>query len=105
VTPRRYPGGRRRRPGRRPPYRFSGGPQGFTPPALRPVDHTFMRGLGGRKKRVFFNDVSGWIVKTIRLAGPVIDCDAFGRFDAIPGLCSGLAVRCWCVASEPFCRG
>ena len=72
--PRSYPHGRRRRPGRRPPHRYSGSggsarPQGFTPPVFKVFYDLFMPGLRGAERKRFFNEVSGWIVLPWRWSG------------------------------------
>jgi hypothetical protein len=68
--PRRYPGRRRRRPGRPPPNRYGGGPgpprpQGFTPAGYRVLYDLMLPSLRGREKRLFFNKVSGGIVLSL----------------------------------------
>jgi hypothetical protein len=62
-----YPKRRRRRPGRRPPYRDSGrhGPphaSGFTPADIHTFYKVLTPGLHGREKRQFFNQASAWMV-------------------------------------------
>ncbi len=94
--PRRYPHGRRRRPGRRPPNRYSGfggasRPQGFTPPYFRPIYDLLMPGLRGAERKRFFNQVSGWIVLPCALGGAILGYNGLGVLGLILGLGAGLA--------------
>ena len=94
--PRRYPNGRRRRPGRRPPDRYSGrhGPpqaSGFTPAGLRTFYNVAMPGLRGCEKRAYFNEVSGWMVGGAALGGALLGYAWLGPLGAVLGLGAGLA--------------
>jgi hypothetical protein len=94
--PRRYPEGRRRRPGRRPPNRYSGRhgpprPQGFTPAGLRTFYKVTMPDLRGRQKRAFFNEISGWLIGGIALGGAMVGYAWLGPLGAIIGLGAGIA--------------
>jgi hypothetical protein len=97
MMPRRYPNGRRRRPGRRPPNRFAGrhGPaqtQGFTPAGFRTFYNVFMPGLQGREKREFFNGIAVWMIIGFALGGAMVGYASFGLIGAFFGLGAGLTV-------------
>ena len=105
--PRRYPRGRRRRPGRRPPHRYTGGhgpPGGFTAPPFRPFYNLFMPGLRGAEKRAFFNGVSLWVVASFTLAGGVIGYSWLGAIGVVVGIGAGLMAGGWFVESQRFYR-
>ena len=105
--PRRYPRGRRRRPGRRPPYRYTGGhgpPGGFTAPGMKPFYDVFMPGLRGAEKREFFNGVSRWIVASFAVGGGAIGYSWLGLFGALLGLGAGLMAGGWFAESQRFYR-
>jgi hypothetical protein len=92
-----YPNGRRRRPGRRPPNRYSGRhspahPQGFTPAGIRTFYNTFMPGLQGGEKREFFNEIAGWMVIGFALGGAMMGYALFGLLGAFFGLGAGLMI-------------
>src|SRR5262245_46348651 len=90
---RRYPNRRRRRPGRRPPDRYSGLGQdssGFTPAGLDTFYKALMPGLGGREKREYFNDISAWLIMGIALGGAVVGYACLGVIGASLGLGAGL---------------
>jgi hypothetical protein len=93
--PRPYPNRRRRRPGRRPPNRYSGrqGPPqscGFTPGGLRTFYNIFMPTLRGHEKREFFNQISGWLLLGFGLAGAMLGHAWLGPLGAVFGLGGGL---------------
>jgi hypothetical protein len=89
-----YPNGRRRRPGRRPPNRYSGRhgpPQGFTTGGFGPFYRALFPGLRGREKRAFFNDIAGWGILGFAFATAMIGFAQFGLLGAIFGLGAGIA--------------
>jgi hypothetical protein len=93
--PRRDPHRRRRRPGRRPPDRYSGRhgppqPQGFTPAGLRTFYDLCLPALRGREKREFFNRVSAWMIGGFALGGAMLGYALFGPIGAFFGLGGGL---------------
>jgi hypothetical protein len=95
--PRRFPNGRRRRPGHRPPNRFSGRhgrprPPGFTPTGVRTFYNVFMPGLQGREKRQFFNQLAGGMVLVFALGGAMVGYAWFGLLGAFLGLGAGIAM-------------
>ena len=95
--PRRYPDRRRYRPGRPPPYRYTGGPgpprpQGFTPAGYRVLYDLMLPTLQGRQKRLFFNKVSGGMVLGLGLGGAVAGFAWAGLVGAVIGLGAGLAL-------------
>jgi hypothetical protein len=107
--PRRYPNGRRRRPGRRPPDRYSGSggstrPAGFTPPAFRPFYDLFMPGLRGTEEKRFFNQVSGSIVLSCALSGAILGYNGLGVLGLLLGLGAGLAIGSSLVQKGRFYR-
>jgi hypothetical protein len=88
-----YPNRRRRRPGRRPPNRYSGlrdYSSGFTPTGLDTFYRAFMPGLRGREKRDFFNDISAWLIMSIALGGAVVGFAWLGPIGAFLGMGAGL---------------
>jgi hypothetical protein len=92
---RRYPNGRRRRPGRRPPNRYSGGhgppqPGGFTPAGFRTFYNVILPGLKGREKREFFNQISGWLILGVALGGAILGYTWLGALGAVFGLGAGI---------------
>jgi hypothetical protein len=107
--PRRYPHGRLRRPGRRPPQRYSGlgssaRPQGFTPSIYRPFYDLMMPGLQGAAKKRFFNQISGGIVLACALGGAALGYNALGVLGLLVGLNVGLAAGSSFVQKERFFR-
>jgi hypothetical protein len=98
--PRPYPHGRRRRrPGRRPPHRYSGPgdsarPQGFTPPVFRTFYDLFLPGLRGAEKKRLFNQASGWIVLPCALLVAALGYSELGVLGLLLGLGAGLAAGC-----------
>jgi hypothetical protein len=65
---------RRRRPGRRPPHRYSGRhgpprPTGFTGTGFRQAWNWMLPGLKGPEKKRFFNEMSGGIILAGGLCG------------------------------------
>jgi hypothetical protein len=99
--PRRHPNRRRRRPGRRPPHRYSG----FTPPGLDAFYRATMPGLAGPEKRDFFNGLSGWLVAGLGLGGAVVGLCWLGPLGAIVGLAAGLAAGGHAAVKGRFFRG
>jgi hypothetical protein len=94
--PRRFPNGRRRRPGRRPPNRFAGRPgpaqaPGFTPAGFRTFYNVFMPGLQGCEKREFFNQIAAWMIIGFALGGAMVGYVWFGLLGAVFGLGAGIA--------------
>ena len=88
--PRPYPNGRRRRPGRRPPHRYSGhrGPPksgGFTPGSLGSLYRVLLPGLRGTEKKRFFNDVSRGLPQGLGLGGALMGYSWLGPLGAAPG--------------------
>jgi hypothetical protein len=85
----RRPPNRRRRPGRRPPNRYSGrhGPptlQGFTGPGFRQLYEWMLPGLGGTAKKHHFNDVSrgiilAWLGAILGLGGGIAAGGSFAE--------------------------
>jgi hypothetical protein len=107
--PRPYPHGRRRRPGRRPPHRYSGSggparPQGFTPPVFKAFYDVFLPGLRGAEKKRFFNEISGWLVLACALGGAVLGYDTLGVLGGLVGLGAGLAAGASLVREGRFFR-
>src|SRR3954454_14192298 len=97
---RRYPRGRRRRPGRRPPNRYSGrgGPtqhRGFTGSGFGSVYRVLLPGLGGREKRMFFNKISASLPLGAGLGGTVAGLGIAGPLGGALGLAAGLMVGAW----------
>ena len=94
---RRYPNGRRRRPGRRPPNRYSGrhGPpqsQGFTPGGFGTFYKLLHAGAAGpREERVLQRDrrLDGRRLRA--LAGAMIGYSWLGPLGVIFGLGAGIA--------------
>ncbi len=90
--PRRYPDRRRRRPGRRPPVRYSGwhGPgraDGFTGPGFRQLYRWLLPGLGGPE----INEVSRGIILAAGFCGAFLGPACFCWIGAILGLGGGIA--------------
>jgi hypothetical protein len=86
---------RRRRPGRRPPNRDSGGhgrprPSGFTGPGFRQLHRWTLPGLKGTEKKRYFNALSGGIVLAAGASGLVLGLACFGPVGAIVGLGAGI---------------
>jgi hypothetical protein len=107
--PRRYPHGRRRRPGRRPPRRYSGAvgparPQGFTPPVYKVVYDLFFPGLRGAARKRVFNQMSAGIVLPIALCGAILGYNGLGVLGLLMGLGVGLAAGSALVQKERFYR-
>jgi hypothetical protein len=100
--PRRYPNRRRRRPGRRPPHRYSGG---FTPPGVDSFYRVAMPGLAGREKRDFFNGVARWPVAGLGLGGLILGLCWLGPLGAILGLAGGVVAGARFVVMGRFHRG
>jgi hypothetical protein len=105
----RRPPNRRRRPGRRPPNRYSGrhGPptlQGFTGPGFRQLYEWMLPGLGGTAKKHHFNDVSRGIILAAGLCGAILGLICFGWIGAILGLGGGIAAGGSFAESQRFHR-
>ena len=106
---RSYPNRRRRRPGRRPPRRYSGGhgpprPHGFTGPGFRQLYRWILPGLEGHEKKRYFNEVSRGIVLAAGLCGAVLGLACFGWVGAILGLGGGVAAGGSFAESRRFYR-
>ena len=91
-----YPHRRRRRPGRRPPHRYSGprgGPRpgGFTAGALGPLYRVLLPGLRGGEKKRLFNEVSRALPLGLGLGGALLGYSWLGPLGAALGLGAGLA--------------
>ena len=107
--PRSRPHRDRRRPGRRPPNRYSGGngsarPGGFTPPGLDAVYRLLMPTLRGPAKRAYFNDLSGRMVVGFGLVGAILALVWLGPLGAILGLGAGLLAGGWFARKGRFSR-
>jgi hypothetical protein len=94
--PRPYPNRRRRRPGRRPPNRYSGRlgptqPQGFTPGGLRTFYKASMPTLRGVEKREFFNQISGGMILGFAMGGAMLGYAWLGPLGVVFGLGAGIA--------------
>jgi hypothetical protein len=84
--PRRHPDRRRRRPGRRPPHRYSG----FTPSGPGSFYRVALPSLAGAEKRGYFNDISRWPLAGLGLGGAVLGLCWLGPLGAFLGLAGGL---------------
>ena len=107
--PRPYPRGRRRRPGRRPPHRYSGSggsarPQGFTPPVFKVFYDLLLPGLRGAERKRFFNQVSAGIVLPCALIGAILGYNGLGVLGLLVGLGAGLAAGSSLVQKARFYR-
>jgi hypothetical protein len=105
---RRPPRGRRR-PGRRPPNRYKGGPgpprpAGFTGPGFRQLHRAMLPGLRGPAKRHYFNALSGVIVLVAGAGGLALGLAFLGPLGAILGLGAGVAAGGSFVESRRFYR-
>ncbi len=104
---RRRPEGRRR-PGRRPPNRYSGrhgpAPQGFTGPGFHQFYNRMLPGLGGASKKQYFNEISAGIVLSTGLCGALLGLVCLGWLGAIVGLGLGLAAGGTFVEKNRFHR-
>jgi hypothetical protein len=83
----RRPPQRRRRPGRRPPGRYSGGhkrspPSGFTGPGFRQLHQLILQGLKGPAKKRYFNELSSGIIVVAGICGAVFGLVWFGWLGA-----------------------
>jgi hypothetical protein len=106
---RKYPNRRRRRPGRRPPNRYSGRHehrqfQGFTPFGLRQFYRILLPGLQGREKREYFNEIAGWMVLGVAIGGGMIGYFSLGPLGVIFGLGAGAAAGGALVEKARFYR-
>ena len=100
---------RRRRPGRRPPDRDTGGPgpprpAGFTGPGSLQAWAWILPGLGGAEKRRYFNGLSGGIILAAGLCGLVLGLTCLGPIGAMVGLGAGIAAGGSFAASNRFYR-
>jgi len=107
--PRPYFHRRRRRPGRRPPRRYSGSgalarPQGFTPPVFKTFYDLFLPGLRGAERKRVFNQLSGGVVLWCALAGALMGYSGLGVLGLPLGLGVGLAAGCALVEKGRFFR-
>jgi hypothetical protein len=100
--PRSHPNRRRRRPGRRPPQRYSGG---FTPPGVDSFYKVAMPALAGREKREFFNGLARWLLAGFGLGGAVLGLCWLGPLGAILGLGVGLVAGGHAAVKGRFFRG
>ena len=90
---------RRRRPGHRPPNRYSGSghhpagprPQGFTPSGWRQFFNVVLPHKGAGKRR-FFNELGDGIALGAGLIGVIIGYAALGLIGAIVGLWVGVTL-------------
>ena len=88
---------RRRRPGRRPPGRYSGlppsppRPRGFTPPGWRQACDLVLP-FRGRDKRLFFNRIGGGIAVAAGLFGALVGYAVLGLLGAFVGLWAGVTL-------------
>ena len=107
--PRPYPHRGRRRPGRRPPHRYSGHrdpprPGGFTAGALGPLYRVLLPGLRGAEKKRFFNDVSRGLPMGLGLGGALLGFAWLGPLGAAPGLGGGLMAGASLAERQRFFR-
>jgi hypothetical protein len=105
----RRPPHHRRRPGRRPPNRYSGGhgpPRGggFTGPGFRQAWSVILPGLEGPDKKRYFNDLSGGIILIAGACGAVLGLLSFGWIGAVLGLGGGVAAAGSFARSRRFHR-
>jgi hypothetical protein len=105
--PRSYPH-RRRRPGRRPPNRFSGRlsgplPRGFTGPGFKQLYDVFLP-MRGRERKAFFNQVSGGLVLGLGLGGALLGFSLLGLLGAPLGFAAGIAAGGACAEGQRFYR-
>ena len=99
--PRRYPDRRRRRPGRRPPHRYSG----FTHAGLGSFYRVALPSLTGMEKRSYFNNVSRWLLASVSLGGAVLGLCWLGPLGALLGLAGGLMAGGHLAVKGRFHRG
>ena len=107
--PRPYPNRGRRRPGRRPPDRYSGHrcpprPGGFTAGALGSFYRVLLPGLRGAEKRRFFNDFSRALPLGLGLGGAMLGYAWLGPLGAVFGLTGGLAAGASLAEQQRFFR-
>jgi hypothetical protein len=105
----RRPPHRRRRPGRRPPDRYSGKhararPNGFTGPGFRQLHQCILPRLKGAAKKSYFNELSRGIIAVAGICGAVFGLVCFGWLGAILGLGGAIAAAGSFVQSERFYR-
>jgi len=92
VRRRRYPKGRRRRPGRPPPYRFGykPGTGGYTAGGRGAVYQMFLP-FRGREKRALFNTAAMWTALCIATLGASAGYKAAGALGGLVGAALGLS--------------
>jgi hypothetical protein len=105
----RRPPHRRRRPGRRPPSRYSGKnaharPNGFTGSGFRQLHQGILPGLKGAAKKSYFNELSRGIIVVAGICGAVFGLVGFGWLGAILGLGGAIAAAGSFVQSGRFYR-
>lgn len=104
---RRYnPNGRRRKPGRPPPYRYQPKPQpgGYTGNGLNLYWSSLMPGLQGKQKKEFFNNASIGMSIGLACGGAIIGYNSAGILAAIVGAGMGLIGGCRITARGRFYR-
>jgi len=105
----RKPPHRRRRPGRRPPNRYtsrhgSPRPAGFTGPGFRQLHRSILPGLEGSNKKGYFNALSGGIVLAAGACGLVLGLACLGPIGAVLGLGAGIVAGGSFAESNRFYR-
>jgi len=104
-----YPNCRRRRPGRRPPHRYSGHrgpprPGGFTAGALGPLYRVLLPGLRGAEKKQFFNGMSRALPLGLGVGGAMLGFAWLGPLGAVLGLGGGLVAGASAAEGQRFYR-
>jgi len=107
--PRPYPNRKWRRPGRRPPHRYSGHggspkPGGFTAGPFGPLYRVLLPGLRGGEKKRYFNAVSRAVPLGLGVGGAVLGYAWLGPLGAALGLGGGLAAGASFAESQRFYR-
>ena len=105
----RSPTHRRRRPGRRPPYQYKGGPNpprpsGFTGLGFGHAYRMILPGLDGSAKKRYFNELSGWLVASAGMCGLVLGLACLGPLGAVLGLGAGVTAGCSFARTHRFHR-
>ena len=105
--PRPYPNRRRRRPGRRPPHRYSGcqGPRpgGFTGHGLGKVYDQFLP-MRGKQRKSFFNGMAGLLTLVAGYVAAVLGYRWAGPLGSVFGLGAGLVVGARFLEQQRFFR-
>ena len=105
--PRPYPQRRRRRPGRRPPHRYSGfsepRPGGFTVHRLGAVYDQFLP-MRGRHRKAFFNGLAGLLTLVAGYVAAVLGYRWAGPLGSVFGLGAGLVVGARFLEQQRFFR-